>query len=140
MINSLEIKDRISNRQRSDFQLWKPVTVDEIWVYVAVIMMMGIINKSNYKMFWTKDNIFSTAIFARLMRRDRFEQIHMMLHFLNIIEEDPDDNLRKLSFFLDELLKIFKGSTPQNKTWKGRLKFRVYIPSKRERYGVKISM
>ena len=88
MINSLVVKDRISNRQRSAFQLWKPVTVDEMWVYVAVIMMMGII---------------TTSIFTRLMHRDRFEQIRMMLHFTDITEEDPDDNLCELSSFLDEL-------------------------------------
>ena len=93
MINSLVVKDRISNRQRSAFQLWKPVTVDEMWVYVAVIMMMGII---------------TTSIFTRLMHRYRFEQIRMMLRFTDITEEDPDDNLCELSSFLDELLKSFQ--------------------------------
>ena len=144
MINSLEVKERRSNRLRSDFQLWKPVTVNEMWVYVAVIMMMGIINKPNYKMFWTKDNIFT-----RLMRRDRLEQIRMMLHFTDATEEDPDDDLCKLSSFLDELLKNFQRVYNQEQNfavdeylslWKGCLKLRVYIASKGEHYGVKIYM
>ena len=110
-----------------------------MWVYVAVIMMMAIINKPNYKMFWTKDNILSTPSFTRLMCRNRFEQIRMIVHFTDITEEDLDDNLCKISSLLDELLKNFQRvcTTDQNlavdeylSLWKGRLKFCVYIPSK----------
>ena len=144
-----EIIEQMNNKKRSAFNLWVPVTFDEMWVYIAIITIMGIINKPDYHMFWSKDHIFSTPIFSRLMRRDRFEQIRKMLHFVDPLNEDPEDSLRKLSTFLDSMADKFQRNyTPQQNVavdeylslWKGRLKFRVYIPNKCERYGVKIYM
>ena len=95
-------------------------------------------------MYWSKDPFLSTPIFSRLMRRDRFEQIRKMIHFTDSLQEDPNDCLRKLSSFLDLPSESFTSVyiPEQNITvdeylslWKGRLKFRVHIPSKRECYG-----
>ena len=144
-----EIIDRIQATNRSLFKLWKPVTVNEMWVYISVISIMGIVKKPMYHMYWSKDHMFSTPIFSRLMRRDRFEQIRKMLHFTDPLLEDLDDPLTKLSSFLDKVQANFKRIYTPSKNvavdeylslWKGRLKFRVYIPNKRERYGVKIYM
>ena len=81
------------------FKLWMDVDSDDVWVYICIIILMGIIKKPYYHMYWTMDCIFVTPIFSRLMRRDRFEQIRSMIHF-----SDPRDNssgsLRKLSSFL----------------------------------------
>ena len=83
------------------------------------------------------------------MRRDRYTQIRKMIHFTDPSEEDSEDPMRKLSSFLDILRDRFKEVyTPEQNVavdeylslWKGRLKFRVYIPNKRERYGVKVYM
>ena len=72
-----------------------------------------------------------------------------MIHFTDPLQEDPEDSLKKLSSFLDSLSESFANVyVPEQNVavdeylslWKGRLKFRVYIPSKRERYGVKIYM
>ena len=144
-----EIIDRIQATNRSLFKLWKPVTVNEMWMYISVISIMGIVKKPMYHMYWSKDHMFSTPIFSRLMRRDRFEQIRKMLHFTDPLLEDLDDPLTKLSSFLDKVQANFKRIYTPSKNvavdeylslWKGRLKFRVYIPNKRERYGVKIYM
>ena len=82
------------------------------------------------------------------MHRDRFEQIRSVLHFA-----DPRDNssgsLCKLSSFLSSLQHSFcENYIPGEhiaideylSLWKGRLHFRQFIPSKRERYGIKIYM
>ena len=70
-----------------------------------------------------------------------------MIHFTDPLQEDPEDCLRKFSSFLDLLSKSFASVyiPEQNivvdeyfSLWKGRLKFCVYIPSKRECYGIKI--
>ena len=83
------------------------------------------------------------------MRRDRFEQIRSMIHFTDPLAGDPADSLRKLSSFLNHLQHNFSSNylPEQNiavdehlSLWKGRLHSRQYIPSKRERYGVKIYM
>ena len=83
------------------------------------------------------------------MRRDRSEQLRKMEHFSDPENEDPMDSLRKLRFFLEYLVTRFKENyipavhlaiDEHLSLWKGRLSFRIYIPTKRERYGVKIFM
>ena len=142
------IIEKLNNTQRSMFKLWMDVDSDDVWVYICIIILMGIIKKPYYHMYWTMDCIFVTPIFSRLMRRDRFEQIRSMIHF-----SDPRDNssgsLRKLSSFLSSLQHSFRENYIPGEhitvdeylsLWKGRLHFKQFIPSKRERYGVKIYM
>ena len=144
--NTPRIVERVNHTKRSIFQLWKNVDEDEIWLYICITLLMGIIHKPMYHMYWTTDCIFSTPIFSRLMRRDRFEQIRSMIHFVDPLQEDPTDSLRKLSSYIEQLQEKFcTNYVPQKyiavdeylSLWKGRLGFRQYIPSKRERYGVK---
>ena len=66
---------------RSLFTLWKAIDKDELWVYISILLLQGIINKFTNDMYWSKDPFLSTQIFSRLMRRDRFEQIRKMIHF-----------------------------------------------------------
>jgi len=63
-----------------------------------------------------------------------------MIHFTDPLNEEPDDELRKLRFSLDFLYTKFEENyTPEENLaideylslWKRRLKFRIYIPSKR---------
>ena len=149
MINTTRIQERMNKQNRNIFNLWKPVTFDEIWTYIAISSLMGIIGKPKYDLYWSKDSFISTPIFIRLMRRDRSTQIRKMIHFTDPAEEDPEDDMRKLSSFLDSLQDSFKHVyTPEQNVavdeylslGKGRLKFRVYIPNTRERYGVKVYM
>ena len=102
---------------------------------------MGIINKPHYHRYWSTDPVLTTPIFSRLMRRDRFEQIRLMIHFTDPLEENPEDSLRKLWSFLEELPSKFVTNYMPTQhvavdeylsAWKGRLGFPQYIPSKRE--------
>ena len=81
IIDFPEIQERIENTKKSLFRLWQPVTFDEMWTYIAVTMLMGIIKKPELHLYWSNRHIFSTPIFPRLMRRDRYEQIRKMIHF-----------------------------------------------------------
>jgi len=72
-----------------------------------------------------------------------------MLHFTDPETANVDDPLRKLGSFLEYLqMRFQRVYTPEQHVavdeylslWKGRLKFRIYIPNKRERYGVKVYM
>ena len=141
--------EKVGGCNRSLLNLWKDVTKDDIWIYICLIVLMGIINKPYYHMYWSTDPILCTPIFSRLMRRDRFEQIRSMLHFTDPLNEKPEDPIRKLSSFLEALqCKFISNYVPTQhvavdeylSAWKGRLDFRQYIPSKRERYGVEIYM
>lgn len=143
------IQAKISKSKRSLFKLWTPTDRDELWMYIAITLLMGVIDKPEHKLFWSRDPLFETPIFHRLMRRERFRTLHTMVHFSNPVDFNKEDPLNKLRYFLDELSKSFLANyTPEQNVaideylslWKGRLSFRVYIPSKRERYGVKLFM
>ena len=101
MINHPKIQERMKQSTRTLFNLWEPVTEDDIWVYFALLVLMGIVNKPTYAMFWCKDYIFSTPIFSRIMRLDKFERIRKMLHFTDPLSEDPANSLAKLRGFLE---------------------------------------
>ena len=109
---------------------------------------MGIIQKLYYHMYWSKESLLSTPIFS-IMRHDRFEYIKKMLHFVDPLGVDHDKLLCKLEIFLKMLQTQFRTIyIPEQHMaideylalWKGRLKFKVYIPSKQEHYGIRIYM
>ena len=80
---------------RSLIHLLEPVTENDIWVYFALLVLMGIVNKPTYAMHWCKDHIFATLIFSRIMHRGNFELIRKMLHFADPLSVDPADSLRQ---------------------------------------------
>ena len=72
-----------------------------------------------------------------------------MIHFSDVVDYNPDDPLKKLCEYIDELSLRFRENYTPNMNlavdeylslWKGRLSFKIYIPTKRERYGIKIFM
>ena len=149
MMNNPDIQAHMNTKQRSLFHLRRSTNRDEMWLYIYICFLMGIIHKPSIHAYWSRQHILSTPIFSRLMRRDRFKQLRKMIHFANPLNEDPDDELRKLRFFLEFLHSKFEENyIPEEhlaideylSLWKGRLKFRIYIPSKREEYGIKIFM
>ena len=148
VINHPPIQEHILKTKRSVFQLWMPVNSDEIWIYFCITFLMGIIQKPNYASYWSTEPIMNTPIFSRLMRRDRFQQIRSMIHFSQPFVEN-DDALKKIRELFDHVNRVFgKKFSPDQELcideylslWKGRLSFRVYIPNKRERYGIKMYM
>ena len=149
IINVPAIQARITGKHCSVFHLWKNTNKDEMWLYFGVCLIMGVVQKPECYMYGTRQHTFATPIFSRLMRRDGFEQLRKMVHFSNPENEDPMDSLRKLRFFLEYLIARYKENyIPEEhlaideylSLWKGRISFRIYIPTKRERYGVKIFM
>ena len=118
-----------------------------VWCFIGIMVLMGIVRKPSIHMYWSKDDFVSTPIFSNIMRRDRFEQIRRMIQFVDPLSQDPSYNLTKLAGFLDVLQENFVNNYCPGELicvdeylslWKGRLRFKVYIPNKRERYGVKV--
>ena len=102
---------------------------------------MGIISKLYYHMYWSKEILLSGPIFLTMMICDRFEYIRKMLHFVDRHGVDHDKPLSKLEAYLKILLTEFRTVYIAEQhiaideylaIWKGRLKFKVYIPSERE--------
>ncbi|MEM7299394.1 MAG: hypothetical protein AAF391_14145, partial [Bacteroidota bacterium] len=151
IVNSPRIIERINKNKTKKglYSTWKATDRDEIWIYMTILLLMGITRKPELDMYWSNDSVLETPIFRRLMPRNRFHSIRIMIHYSDILEYDSADPLHKLSYLIEELSDNFeKTYVPEQNIaideylslWKGRLSFRVYIPSKRERYGIKLFM
>ena len=144
-----EIQEYVNEKSRSLLAQWTPVDIDEMWMYFAISFIMGIVQKPNMDFYWTNGGLFQTPIFTRLMPRTKYREIRSMVHFFDSINYDSSDPLLKLRYMLDNLSeKFLTNYTPGRNVaideylslWKGRLSFKIYVPSKRERYGVKLYM
>ena len=113
IINTPAIQAQIIEKNKSMFGKWSAVDRDEMWMYTTLTLMMGIVQKPNYDMYWSNDSMYETPIFHRLMSRTRFHAIRSMIHFSDPLQFDLDDSLKKLRYFLDELaIKFRENYTP----------------------------
>jgi hypothetical protein len=141
--------DTLSPHSRS--RKWKVVTVDEMKVFMAISIAMGLVVKQDIEQYWSTDEIDGTPFFGKYMSRDRYHLILWNLHVSDNTNEvehgmpgfDPLNKVRPFikmmrSTFRDvytpsQNLSFDEGSCP----WKGRLKWRVYNPSKPNKFHMK---
>jgi len=50
---------------------WKPLDREEFYKFMALSALMGIVQKSTIKDYWSTDELLSTPIFSKVMARDR---------------------------------------------------------------------
>jgi hypothetical protein len=95
---------------------WQPVTIGEIYNVLALIMLMGILQKSSLRLL--TNQLVATPIFGSVISLDRFESICRVLHFVDTNFKDTFEGLQKL-------FKIYPIVTHQDsKFWTP------YLPSK----------
>ena len=85
-----------------------------------------------------------------LMSSTRYRHLRKMIYFLDPLDYDNNNLLKKLQFTIARLAEVFIENYTRNRNaakdeeylslWKERLSFRIYIPRKRESYKVKLSM
>ena len=117
-----------------------------MYSFLATIMLTGILLKNRIRDYWSTDILFSTPIFNQIFIRNRFQDILHFIHFSNNELEDAD-RLAKIKPIIIALKDKFSNCTYPTKNlrvdeslmlWKGRLSFKQYIPSKRNRFGIKL--
>ena len=94
---------------RSIVHRWNDTTTAEIKVFMGLCILMGISYKPRVWMYWSKDSLYSSPIFGKIMARERFQIILRFLHFQD--NEDPQynpqdpnrDRLFKIRNILDKL-------------------------------------
>ena len=65
----------------------------EILTLLAVVILMGVVHKPRFAMFWSTDSLISTPIFSQIISRDRCLILMRFPHFAdnrNINLSDPD--------------------------------------------------
>ena len=74
----LENLDKAAN---SYLKNWTDLTVNELQVFIGLVILMGIVHKPNINSYWSRDELYNTPIFLKVMPRDRFKVILRFLHF-----------------------------------------------------------
>lgn len=124
---------------------YKDVTIDEMKVFFALIIAMGLVKKSELESYWTTDETLETPFFGNNMAKDRFLAILSNLHMCNN-ENETFDPLRKIRPFILMLRNFSNIYTPDCNLsfdeatcpFKGRIKFKVYNPMKPHKFGLKL--
>ncbi|XP_067121900.1 piggyBac transposable element-derived protein 4-like [Centruroides vittatus] len=138
---------------RSSRHQWEPVTVGEMYTFLAICILQGIVKKPDERMYWSTNDLFFTPIFPKLMTKNRFAEIKQNLHFADNASFDssthPAPKLNKILAIVNNLNSKFSRLYEPERDitvdeslllFKGRISWRQYIPLKRSRYGVKFFM
>ena len=127
-------------------------TQSEMELFISLVILTGLIEKPFLEKYWSTDALISTPIFSKSMPRDRFLNILTCFHLNNNENQvnrgsDGYDPLFKIKPLYDvtrqkclsvytpeEHLSLDEGMVP----WRGRLSFKQYIPSKPDKFGMKL--
>lgn len=136
--------------RRSRVQRWKPTDTAEMTKFIATIWLMGFIHKPTLESYWTKDRLLSSPVFPSLMARDRFLLILKFLHF-NDNSQQPSGGLERRKFMVSPIIDLLNKrfqevyAPDQNISmdesllkWLGNLSWKIFIPAKRARFGMKL--
>ena len=134
----------------SRYLQWVDVTLDEFYTFLAMVLLMGIVKKETIREYWSTDIMIETPFFLKLLSSNRFNSIMHSLHFCDNLFCNTvanTDSLAKIRLVFDHLREKFSSLfRPFQKVcideslvlWRGKLRFRQYIPSKRHRFGLKL--
>ncbi|CAF3703081.1 unnamed protein product [Rotaria sp. Silwood1] len=82
-------------RQRySRINKWEPTNIGEMNVFVALVILQGIIRKPKLEMYFTTDELLATPIFNKIITADRIQLLLKMSHFET--DQGPDTALKKI--------------------------------------------
>lgn len=136
----------------SRIRSWKPTNDEELKLFFALVIAMGLVVKPKLEDYWTMDEVCETPFFGTIMNRNRFELILKFLHAANTSQikkrgedgYDPLFRVRELNTrYVERSKNVY---IPERELaldeatmlWKGNVSYRVYNPMKPVKFGVKI--
>lgn len=131
---------------------WTDVTPSEIKLFMAHILIMGLVNKSDLEKYWNVNSKTKIPFFGKYMSRNRFQALLWNIHVNDDSHNPPcnepgHDPLCKIRPFVDMVQRNFLYAYKPSKClsfdeaccpFKGRVKFRVYNPMKPNRFHIKL--
>ena len=146
---NLEARRVLAKPETSEYlkSRWIPVDRIEMNAFIGVHLAAGVNkqNMTNVKRLFDIEK--SSPLYGTTMPRERFEIIRRFFRCDDKLKRDGDDKLSPVRFVFERKLIDFQkcySCSPflsideQLLRFHGRLSFRMYIPSKPERYGIKI--
>ena len=55
MKQSQVVKEKLNKTDRSLYKIWVDIDNDDVWMYFCIIIVMGIIKKPYFHMYWSTD-------------------------------------------------------------------------------------
>ena len=124
------------------------LTVNELQMFIGLVILMGIVHKPNVNSYWSRDELYNTPIISKVIPRDRFKVILRFLQFSDNATCNADDadrdSLHKVRPLRDLIRKQcqkvygpgrFLSVDESLVLFEGRVHFRQYIKTKRARFG-----
>ena len=124
-----------------------PTTTEEMWVFLGMILAMGVHDLPRYSNFWSRDEYLGVSALRECMPRDRFDYLRRHLHLVDddtVVEKDRHYKVKPL---VDNLQTAFlRNYCPSQEIavdelmikCKGRAKGRVVMPKKPVKTGFKM--
>ena len=139
----LEAQGKLTRGSR--FRKWRPLTLEEMNGFLAIILNMGVIKVPEIEDYWKTSWESQNPFFSHVMARDRFELIFWMVH-VSHTEGSAPRRIDKVRMLLDKLLEQFQHSyypschLAVDETmvgFRGRYGPRQYMPNKPTKWGIK---
>ena len=126
---------------------WEEITASEVRLYFAVLIYRGLLYKPKENFYYTKNKLFETLGFRRIMSQNKLILLEKFLHFVdNQALGESYNKAAKIQPILEMLVDRFQLLLELERDisideslllWKGRLGWKQYIPKKRARFGLK---
>ena len=144
-----------SHQTHARHNSWKDVNESEMKIFIAHLIVMGLVKKSRLEKYWCKDHFTATPFFGTYMSRNRFQNILWNLHVSSETDVNPQygapghDALFKIRPFIEMLQRNFKYTYIPNKEtsmdesccpFKGRVRFKCYNKNKPNKFHIKMYM
>lgn len=132
--------------KNSRLNAWVDTNANEIHMFIALVMWMGLDRKPSLKDYWRKNPLYVNNI-SKHMSRNRFELLLRMFYLANNEECPPNDCLHKIQSLIDILNSKFqRAMIPEENIcidetmipFRGKLSFRQYLKGKRHKFGMKL--
>lgn len=137
---------------RSVCNVWKDVDEIEMIAFLGLLLLRGVCRakRESVEELWSTEGSFARPLFAATMSRARFEQL---LRYLRFDDRDTraaraaDDKLAAIRDLYEKFASNCRSSfrpgpyitiDEQLVVFRGRCPFRMYIPSKPGKYGLKV--
>lgn len=134
--------------EREEEFVWKDTNSEEMKKFIGLTLQMGIIRKPDIRSYWRTDDLMITPFFLKKesMSRDRYLNILKFIRFSDPYLVDTTSPNSRIDMFLILVNDICKQYTPSKNLsideslllHKGRLKFKMFIRTKRARFGMKL--
>ena len=139
--DSIDAIGREGAKKYSRLNNWKDINEGDVKVFMAHLIVTGLVKKPNLERYWCSSNLVATPFFGKYLSRNAFQKLLWNIHLANNSDALPSDHrnhdpLHKVRCFISMLERNFKYAYKPGRdisldeasvAFKGRVKFKVRL-------------